>query len=180
MHLHDLSLIVSCRGSFSTNQDRTYLGIVGMELPPALSRMMETGFVEWSVSQAQAEAIEAALSYIASIVSLCSLYLDVPLRYPIHLLGSRSIITKSPSSRLSSSAAREWPIVHQEFPLFFQGSGRFSKKRLATAFCLLAKDIHQLLSSHGLKSTDTTSLLENLDALVAASRSGVPSRSHAY
>ena len=152
-----------------------YLGVVGMNLSSQLGRTIESGFAEVAPTQVQCESIEAALSYVACITKLFSLYLGLPLRYPIKLLGSRSVVMTPSSSRLVSSSvqSREWASSHQELPLFFQGSGRFAKKRLALGFCLLAKDIYQLLASHGVKSIELGALLENLDALVAASRSGI-------
>ena len=144
-----------------------------MDLSPNWSRMVETGFMEWSLTHGQYEGIEAALSYVACVVVLCSLYLDIPLRYPIKLLGSRTVISLPSAARLSSRPP-EGGTSAQLFPLFFQGTGRSAKKRLAVAFRYLAKDIHQLLASHGVKSTDRSFVLQNLDALVAASRSGLP------
>lgn len=157
--------------------DRTYLGIAGLELSPALGQMMLSGFWEGSLSQTQIDAMEAALSYVANVVTLCALYLDVPLRYPIRLLGSRSIITTPLSSRLLS-LGYERSNTRQEYPLFFQGSGRSSKKKLSVAFSFLAKDILQLLSSYGINPVDGSCVLANLDALIAASRSGISTRTY--
>lgn len=81
-----------------------------MDLSPGVVGMIENGLVERSLTQSQKECIEAALGYVASIVTLCSVYLDVPLRYPIRLLGSRSLITMPSTSRLAATTptAREW------------------------------------------------------------------------
>eukprot|EP00210_Caulerpa_lentillifera_P006993 g6688.t1 len=85
--------------SLDDQKGHAYLGIVGMDLSPGVVGMIENGLVERSLTQAQRECIEAALGYVASIVTLCSHYLDVPLRYPIRLLGSRSMITLPSSSK---------------------------------------------------------------------------------
>ncbi|KAL0366728.1 UNVERIFIED_CONTAM: hypothetical protein Sradi_3562900 [Sesamum radiatum] len=109
-----------------------------------------------------------ALGYVAHAVSLIASYLQVPLRYPLRLGGSRSYIRDySPSIEHSASSttldsttsASTKPV---EFPLFVEGQ---DSTRAAYAVFLLNKDLEQLLNFIGVKSLGPRQVLANLKEL---------------
>ncbi|XP_031273107.1 UV radiation resistance-associated gene protein-like isoform X2 [Pistacia vera] len=109
-----------------------------------------------------------ALGYIAHVVSLTASYLQVPLRYPLRLGGSRSYINDyapsiEPSSSdlsLSTLSTNTKPV---EFPLFLDGQ---DTTRAAYAVFLLNKDVEQLLNFIGVKSLGPRHVLANLKELL--------------
>ncbi|KAK4856319.1 hypothetical protein QYF36_016271 [Acer negundo] len=109
-----------------------------------------------------------ALEYIAHSVSLIASYLEVPLRYPLRLCGSRSYINdyassiERTSSDLSSNTALSTNTKPVEFPLFLEGQ---DTTRAAYALFLLNKDIEQLLNFIGVKSLGPRHILANLKEL---------------
>ncbi|KAI4297831.1 hypothetical protein L6164_037696 [Bauhinia variegata] len=110
-----------------------------------------------------------ALGYVAHAVSLIASYLQVPLRYPIHLGGSHSyLIDNAPSIELTSSdsSSSETSFTnakHMEFPLFLDGQ---DTTRAAYAVFLLNKDLEQLLNFIGVKSLGPRHVLANLRELL--------------
>ncbi|KAL0287542.1 UNVERIFIED_CONTAM: hypothetical protein Scaly_2760900 [Sesamum calycinum] len=101
-------------------------------------------------------------------VSLIASYLQVPLRYPLRLGGSRSYIRDySPSIEHSASSttldsttsASTKPV---EFPLCVEGQ---DSTRAAYAVFLLNKDLEQLLNFIGVKSLGPRQVLANLKEL---------------
>lgn len=111
----------------------------------------------------------AALGYIAHAVSLIASYLEVPLRYPLHLGGSHTYINdyapsiEPTSSDLSSKTALSTNMKPAEFPLFLEGQ---DATRAAYAVFLLNKDIEQLLNYIGVKSLGPRHVLANLKELL--------------
>ncbi|KAH7573027.1 hypothetical protein JRO89_XS03G0053500 [Xanthoceras sorbifolium] len=109
-----------------------------------------------------------ALGYIAHAVSLVASYLEVPLRYPLRLGGSRSYIKdyassiEPTSSDLSSNTTVSSNTKPVEFPLFLEGQ---DTTRSAYAVFLLNKDIEQLLNFIGVKSLGPRHVLANLKEL---------------
>ncbi|XVF37987.1 hypothetical protein REPUB_Repub20aG0058800 [Reevesia pubescens] len=109
------------------------------------------------------------LGYVAHVVSLIASYLQVPLRYPLRLGGSRSYINDhAPSVELTSSdlswnTAISANVKPAEFPLFLEGQ---DTTRAAYAVFLLNKDIEQLLNFIGVKSLGPRHVLANLKELL--------------
>ncbi|KAG6394846.1 hypothetical protein SASPL_145436 [Salvia splendens] len=109
-----------------------------------------------------------ALGYVAHAVSLISSYLQVPLRYPLRLGGSRSFIRDySPSVELSASSTSLDTVISTsskpvEFPLFIEGQ---DSTRAAYAIFLLNKDLEQVLNFIGVKSVGPRHILANLKEL---------------
>ncbi|KAG6741532.1 hypothetical protein POTOM_054794 [Populus tomentosa] len=99
-------------------------------------------------------------------VSLIASYLEVPLRYPLHLGGSNSyIIDCAPSvesSDLLSSTLSTANTKPVEFPLFLEGQ---DTTRAAYAVFLLNKDLEQLLNYIGVRSLGPRHVLANLKEL---------------
>ncbi|KAL2530941.1 hypothetical protein Fot_23542 [Forsythia ovata] len=110
-----------------------------------------------------------ALGYVAHAVSLIASYLQVPLRYPLRLGGSRSYIrdyapaidhSMSSSDSNSINLTSSKPV---EFPLFIEGQ---DSTRAAYAVFLLNKDLEQLLNFIGIKSLGPRHVLANLKELL--------------
>ncbi|PSR98370.1 UV radiation resistance-associated protein [Actinidia chinensis var. chinensis] len=110
-----------------------------------------------------------ALGYVAHAVSLIASYLEVPLRYPLRLGGSRSYIHDyAPSSESTSSESASTSLLSSnmkatEFPLFLDGQ---ETTRAAYAVFLLNKDTEQLLNFIGVKSLGPRHVLANLKELL--------------
>ncbi|XP_057959716.1 vacuolar protein sorting 38 isoform X2 [Malania oleifera] len=109
-----------------------------------------------------------ALGYVAHAVSLIAFYLEVPLRYPIRLGGSRSYVKDhAPSVEPNSYDLSSNPSLSNlnpiEFPLFLEGQ---DTTRAAYAVFLLNKDLEQLLNFVGVKSLGPRHVLANLKELV--------------
>lgn len=110
-----------------------------------------------------------ALGYVAHTVSLIASYLEVPLRYPLRLGGSRSYINDyapsiepTPTDSVSNSLLLT-NLKHIEFPLFLEGQ---DTTRAAYAVFLLNKDLEQLLNFIGVKSLGPRHVLANLKELL--------------
>lgn len=109
------------------------------------------------------------LGYVAHAVSLIASYLEVPLRYPLRLGGSRSYIcdyapsvevTSSDLTSISLPSTNSKPV---EFPLFLEGQ---DTTRAAYAVFLLNKDLEQLLNFIGVESLGPRHVLANLKELL--------------
>ncbi|XP_028547695.1 uncharacterized protein LOC110095168 isoform X2 [Dendrobium catenatum] len=109
------------------------------------------------------------LGYVAHVVLLVASYLDVPLRYPLRLGGSRShICDYAPSTETATSDLIVNPVVGAnakpaEFPLFLEGQ---DSTRAAYAIFLLNKDLEQLLNFFGAESLGPRNILANLKELM--------------
>ncbi|KAG9441876.1 hypothetical protein H6P81_017730 [Aristolochia fimbriata] len=110
----------------------------------------------------------SALGYVAHAVTLIASYLDVPLRYPLRLGGSRSYISdptpsfESTLSELVGNSAAAINVKTVEFPLFLEGQ---DTTRAAYAIFLLNKDLEQLLNYIGVESLGPRQVLSNLEEL---------------
>lgn len=110
-----------------------------------------------------------ALGYVAHAVSLIAFYLEIPLRYPLRLGGSRTYIcdyapsvepTSSDFTLISLPSSSSKPM---EFPLFLEGQ---DTTRSAYATFLLNKDLEQLLNFIGIESLGPRHVLANLKELL--------------
>ncbi|KAJ8547086.1 hypothetical protein K7X08_010672 [Anisodus acutangulus] len=110
-----------------------------------------------------------ALGYVAHVAALMASYLQVPLRYPLRLGGSRSYIRdyapsiEPSSSDLTSSSSVSSNSKSVEFPLLLEGQ---DSTRAAYAVFLLNKDIEQLLNYIGGRSLGPRHVLANLKKLL--------------
>ncbi|XP_022722216.1 UV radiation resistance-associated gene protein-like [Durio zibethinus] len=110
-----------------------------------------------------------ALGYVAHAVSLIASYLQVPLRYPLHLGGSHSYINNHAPSVEPTSSDLSWNtslsanVKPAEFPLFLEGQ---DTTKAAYAVFLLNKNIEQLLNFIGIKSLGPRHVLANLKELM--------------
>ncbi|XP_077248950.1 UV radiation resistance-associated protein [Tasmannia lanceolata] len=114
-----------------------------------------------------------ALGYVAHAVLLIASYLDVPLRYPLRLGGSRSYIfdyapSIEPTSDSSSNSIVGLSVKPTEFPLFLEGQ---DTTRAAYAIFLLNKDLEQLLNHIGVESLGPRHVLANLKELLSTIQS---------
>src|ERR1700712_4957638 len=108
---------------------------------------------------ANADETAAALGHVAQVVHLLSLYLSIPLPYPLHPRGSTSSI-QDPIS-LSTGTTN--------YPLFTKSTARF---RFEYAVFLLNKDIEVLSNHIGLRVMDLRQTLPNLKYLLYISTAG--------
>lgn len=99
--------------------------------------------------------ISVALGYVAHVVQMISIFLQVPLRYPIIHFGSRS--------RMVDHIADKIPDNDREFPLFSRGK---DKLQFNYGVYLLNKNIAQLRWHFGLATPDLRATLPNLAPLL--------------
>lgn len=99
------------------------------------------------------ETIGAAYGFTVQLVHLLSLYLAVPLRYPIQAFGSQSFIM-DPISTIQGS---------RTFPLWVKGSLFY---RFEYGVFLFQKDIEQLINSQFIDVIDLSQSLANLKNLL--------------
>ncbi|KAL3284099.1 hypothetical protein HHI36_018267 [Cryptolaemus montrouzieri] len=117
--------------------DKSYI-INGMHLPNAdvLSDVTDDG-------------VSVALGYVTHILTMCSTFLQVPLRYPVTHYGSRSTVTDQISANLPE----------KEFPLFTKGKDRM---QFTYGVYLLNKNIAQLRWLYFMHTPDLKLTLPNL------------------
>ncbi|KAJ3230972.1 hypothetical protein HDU81_004125 [Chytriomyces hyalinus] len=102
------------------------------------------------------ERVATALGWTAHLVTLLALYMEIPLRYPINPMSSRSMIL----DRLSLHGPG-----NMEFPLFIKGQ---DKLRFEYGVFLLNKNIEQLMAVAGVVVKNLRNTLPNLKALMDA------------
>ncbi|XP_022911167.2 UV radiation resistance-associated protein [Onthophagus taurus] len=95
--------------------------------------------------------VAVALGFVAHILVMCSNFLQVPLRYPIIHMGSRSIIIDHISPCIAD--------CRQQYPLYLRGKDRY---QFNYAVCLLNKNIAQLRWICGLHTQNLKATLPNL------------------
>ncbi len=115
-----------------------------------------------SASEADPLITAAALSMVAHITQMLSLYLSTPIPYPPVIHGSTSTIQDPVSTTLHSMAGRT-------FPLYQKGAVAF---RFEYAVFLLNSDIQLLMSRQGLRMVDQRQTLPNLKYLLYVLSSG--------
>ncbi|KAK7608538.1 UV radiation resistance protein and autophagy-related subunit 14-domain-containing protein [Phyllosticta paracitricarpa] len=101
----------------------------------------------------------AALGYAVQVVAHLSIYLSVPLPYPVQPRGSTSII-EDPISMTAGP---------RTYPLFMKGAVRY---RFEYAVFLLNKDIEIVSNALGLKPLDIRHTLPNLKYLLYVATAG--------
>eukprot|EP01132_Coremiostelium_polycephalum_P001978 gene1978-2435_t len=137
-------LLSQIRSIYPIQQGNKILTINGLPLPNSDF----TGYDE--------EQIATALGYVCHILFLASKYLDLPLRYPMTPMASRSFI-KDEISHHSSS----------KFPLYSKG---VEKRIFDYAVFLLNKNLEQLLNSQGLGMFHLKETLPNVQILLGRSK----------
>lgn len=115
-----------------------------------------------SPSEADPLATAAALSMVAHLTQLLSIYLSTPIPYPPTNHGSTSTILDPVSTTLHSLSART-------FPLYQKGAVAF---RFDYGVFLLNSDIQLLMSRQGLRMVDQRQTLPNLKYLLYVLSSG--------
>lgn len=116
----------------------------------------------------EVQSSATALGYVAHAVSLIAFYLEIPLRYPLRLGGSRTYIcdyapSVEPTSSDFTSILPSSSSKPMEFPLFLEGQ---DTTRSAYAVFLLNKDLEQLLNFIGVESLGPRHVLANLKELL--------------
>lgn len=115
------------------------------------------------LTNAQQDALSAALGHVALLTSHLSLYLGVPLPYEITYFGSRSFITDVISILKD-------PI--RDFPLYIPRGGSAAQFRFDYGWFILNKDIEALCAAQGLKVMDIRHTLPNLKYLLYVCSAG--------
>eukprot|EP01039_Chlorochromonas_danica_P004336 gene4338-4757_t len=118
----------------------TGCSIRGLELPHDLSLAKDE------------EQVASALGHVVHVVFMASKYLEVPLRYQLLFLGSRSLIRDPVLPTTQDNT----------FPLFRKGT---EKDRFDRALAWLRTDVDQLLCSRGAAYDPSKPLLQNLKTL---------------
>ncbi|GMI96108.1 VACUOLAR SORTING RECEPTOR 38, Unflattened and Small Leaves 1 [Hibiscus trionum] len=150
--------------SVSKPINRGALTILGLHLT-----MLPFTKMSFFTDKKEVQKSATALGYVAHAVSLIASCLQVPLRYPLRLGGSRSyVIDNVPSveptaSDLSWNTTLSVAVKPVEFPLFLDGQ---DTTRAAYAAFLLSKDIEQLLNFIGVDSLGPRHILANLKELL--------------
>ncbi|XP_064965279.1 vacuolar protein sorting 38 isoform X2 [Musa acuminata AAA Group] len=155
-------------GSPSPNESRpshsSSLTILGLQLTILPSKKKFFG------DKKEVQKSANALGYVAHAVSLISSYLDVPLRYPLRLGGSRSyihdyapLVEMTSSDLVANLASTSMTAKPTEFPLFLEGQ---YTTRATYAIFLLNKDLEQLLNYIGVQSLGPRHVLANLKELM--------------
>eukprot|EP01018_Ginkgo_biloba_P009735 Gb_35374 [translate_table: standard] len=153
--------------SVPTSSDSTVesLTIAGLQLfAPPVKRL---NFLN---DRQEYQSSATALGYVAHVVKLVASYLDIPLRYPLRLGGSRSYIQDyAPSAEpattdsISVFGVGTSSKAAVEFPLFLEGQ---EPTRSAYAVFLLNKDLEQMLNYIGVQSLGLRHTLPNLKRLI--------------
>jgi len=113
------------------------------------------------------ETVSTALGFASHLIHMLAYYLEVPLRFPIRPMSSRSTISDPITASLGDS---------RQFPLYAKGSDRY---RFEYAVFLLNKNIEQLMNSQGLVNlVDLRNTLPNLKYLILSLISSSSSASH--
>lgn len=99
--------------------------------------------------------ISTALGFVAHLIQMISIFLQLPLRYPINHFGSRS--------KIVDHIAEKIPDKDREFPLFSRGK---DKLQFNYGVYLLNKNIAQLRWYFNLPTQDLRATLPNLTALL--------------
>lgn len=115
------------------------------------------------LTNAQQDALSAALGHVALLTSHLSLYLAVPLPYEITHCGSRSYIADNISILKD-------PI--RDFPLYIPRGGSAAQFRFDYGWFILNKDIEALCAAQGLKVMDIRHTLPNLKYLLYVCSAG--------
>ncbi|KAK3921066.1 UV radiation resistance-associated protein [Frankliniella fusca] len=107
------------------------------------------------LSNADDVSVSVALGFVAHLVQMVSIFLQIPLRYPIIHFGSRSKIIDHISDKI--------PDREREFPLFARGK---DKLQFHYGVYLLNKNIAQLRWQVGFPTNDLRATLHNVYHLV--------------
>jgi len=98
------------------------------------------------------EQIAVALGFVTHVVFMLSKYLEIPLRYPVLPMCSRSVIRDNISQQISP-----------KFPLYSRG---VDKTRFEYGVFLLNKNLEQLLNSLGMDIISLRHTLPNLQVVL--------------
>ncbi|KAK8709471.1 hypothetical protein V6N13_060486 [Hibiscus sabdariffa] len=150
--------------SVSKPINRGTLTILGLHLT-----MLPFTKMSFFTDKKEVQKSASALGYVAHAVSLIASCLQVPLRYPLRLGGTRSYVidnvppVEPTASDLSWNTTLSVAVKPVEFPLFLDGQ---DTTRAAYAAFLLSKDIEQLLNFIGVDSLGPRHILANLKELL--------------
>ncbi|ONK78317.1 uncharacterized protein A4U43_C02F17190 [Asparagus officinalis] len=175
--LHESKEKIDSRRGSNKSRDSAGSSLPNMSKPEQVSPLTISGLqltaiplkkMSFFSNKMDIQRSATVLGYIAHAVFLIASYLDVPLRYPLRLGGSRSYIldhgssVESASSDLMAHSIIGVNTKSTEFPLFLEGQ---DATRAAYALFLLNKDLEQLLNYIGAESLGPRHCLANLKEL---------------
>lgn len=105
--------------------------------------------------------VSVAIGWLAHVVQVISRILDMPLRYPVKLMGSQSTIRDDLKKTLNEGGGDS-----SEFPLYLKSSSANDWARFEYGIYLLNKNLSQLRWQCGLVTSDLRPMLQNLAELV--------------
>ena len=126
------------------------ISICGLELDSSVIKKSKDTMLD-QVNENHAEKLATALGYVAHILQLLSTYFDIPLRYPVKPVNSRSYICDVLPGKPNAKSKQQNAPETIKFPLYIDHVGvERERTRFAYAVFLLNKDIEQILNAHGL------------------------------
>ena len=151
--MRDSSLSPMHRGNSSDNlpmQRGRNISICGLELDSSVIKKNKDTMLDQE-NENNAEKLATALGYVAHILQLLSTYFDIPLRYPVKPVNSRSYICDVLPGKPNAKSKQQNAPETIKFPLYIDHVGvERERTRFAYAVFLLNKDIEQILNAHGL------------------------------
>jgi len=144
LEMRQSTLIRQLRSIFPITQSQNKLCINGIKLPNSDN-----------FAGNDEEQIATALGFVCQILCMLSKWLEVPLRYPMTPISSRSYIKDEISH----------PTANSKFPLYSKGVER---TRFEYGVYLLNKNLEQILNSQGLDIITLRHILPNLQLFLVS------------
>jgi len=127
------------------------VSICGLELDSNAIKRGKDVASEKDSELASRVKLATVFGYVAHVLLLLSSYFDIPLRYPIKAIASRSCICDMMPSQKTGSNQNAPGMETVNFPLYIDHAGvERERTRFAYAVFLLNKNIEQILHAHGL------------------------------
>lgn len=118
--------------------------------------------------------ISVVIGDVAHFIYVVSRVLDLPLRYPIHLMGSTSFIQDKVLVIPENEIKRDLVLANEKFPLHLRKNSNASEwSKFEYALHLLNKNVAQIRWSCGLVTSDLRPTLHNLHELVSMGKGNI-------
>ena len=114
--------------------------------------------------------VSVVVSDVAHLTYVMARILDVPLRYPIRLLGSTSTIQDNVRVFLEQEMKKDAVLASGEFPLYIRSSSNNEWSKFEYALHLLNKNLAQLRWLCDLPTTDLRPTLHNLHEVMVLAK----------
>lgn len=110
--------------------------------------------------------ISVVVGDVAQLVYSIARIFDVPLRYPIRLMGSTSMIQDEVKVFQEHEIKKDASMANGEFPLYLKNSSTSEWSKFEYGLYLLNKNLAQLRWQYGLFTTDLRQTLNNLHEIM--------------